>query len=43
LRDSDINQLWAELHRLVRRHPLVRASRRADLLIEEKGATLTQT
>ena len=37
LRDSDIDQLWAELHRLVRRHPLVRASRRADLLIEEKG------
>lgn len=35
LRHSDVNRLWAELHRLVCHHPLVRASRSAGLLVEE--------
>src|SRR5436305_2932938 len=35
LRCSDVSRLWAELHRLVCHHPLVRASRNAGLLIEE--------
>ena len=42
LRSSDVNRLWTELHRLVTSHPLVRASRRTDLLIEE-GATSVYT
>ena len=42
LRTSDVNRLWAELHRIVSSHPLVRASRRTDLLIEE-GATSVYT
>ena len=42
LRNSDVNRLWSELHRVVSSHPLVRASRRTDLLIEE-GATNTYT
>jgi hypothetical protein len=32
---SDVSRLWAELHRIVSHHPLVRASRSAGLLIEE--------
>ena len=32
LRNSDVNRLWAELHRIVSNHPLVRASRSAGLL-----------
>jgi hypothetical protein len=35
LRCSDVSRLWAELHRLVCHHPLVRASRNAGLLVEE--------
>ena len=35
LKKSDVNRLWAELHRIVSHHPLVRASRSAGLLIEE--------
>lgn len=35
LRCSDVTQLWADLHRIVCHHPLVRASRSAGLLIEE--------
>src|SRR5918912_1025101 len=35
LRSSDVNLLWAELHRIVSHHPLVRASRSAGLLVEE--------
>jgi hypothetical protein len=35
LRCSDVSRLWAELHRLVCHHPLVRASRSAGLLVEE--------
>jgi hypothetical protein len=35
LRSSDVSRLWAELHRLVGHHPLVRASRSAGLLVEE--------
>src|SRR2546421_11414686 len=42
LRTSDVNRLWAELHRIVSNHPLVRASRSAGLLIEE-GATSAHT
>src|SRR5437763_8758620 len=42
LRCSDVSRLWAELHRLVCHHPLVRASRSAGLLIEE-GATSAYT
>ena len=42
LRNSDVNRLWAELHRIVSNHPLVRASRSAGLLIEE-GATSAYT
>jgi hypothetical protein len=42
LRNSDVNRLWAELHRIVSNHPLVRASRNAGLLIEE-GATSAYT
>ena len=32
---SDVNQIWAELHRIVSSHPLVRASKRAGFLVEE--------
>jgi len=39
LRASDVNRLWAELHRIVSHHPLVRASRSAGLLIEEGGSS----
>lgn len=35
LKKSDVNQLWAELHRIVCHHPLVRASRSAGLLVED--------
>ena len=42
LRNSDVSRLWADLHRIVSSHPLVRASRRTDLLIEE-GATSAYT
>ena len=35
LKTSDVNQIWAELHRIVSSHPLVRASRSAGLLVEE--------
>jgi hypothetical protein len=35
LRCSDVSRLWAELHRVVCHHPLVRASRNAGLLVEE--------
>jgi len=35
LRNSDVKQLWTEMHRLVCFHPLVRASRSAGLLVEE--------
>ena len=42
LRCSDVNRLWAELHRIVSHHPLVRASRSAGLLVEE-GATTAYT
>ena len=35
LRRSDAAQLWAELHRIVRRHPLVRAAHGAGLLAKE--------
>lgn len=35
LETSDVNQLWAELHRVVCYHPLVRASRSAGLLVED--------
>jgi hypothetical protein len=39
LRNSDVNRLWAELHRIVSNHPLVRASRSAGLLVEEGAAS----
>jgi hypothetical protein len=42
LRQSDVNRLWSELHRVVSNHPLVRASRSAGLLIEE-GARSAHT
>src|SRR5436190_9197008 len=42
LQTSDVNRLWAELHRIVSNHPLVRASRSAGLLIEQ-GATSAYT
>ncbi len=32
---SEVNQIWAELHRIVSSHPLVRASKRAGFLVEE--------
>lgn len=35
LTNGDVNRLWAELHRIVCHHPLVRASRSAGLLVEE--------
>ena len=41
LRNSDVNRLWAELHRIVSNHPLVRASRSAGLLIEEGTSAYT--
>ena len=39
LRRSDVNRVWAELHRLVCNHPLVRASHSAGLFVEggERG------
>src|SRR5205085_3293155 len=42
LQSSDVDRLWAELHRIVSNHPLVRASRSAGLLVEE-GATSAYT
>jgi hypothetical protein len=42
LQNSDVNRLWAELHRIVSNHPLVRASRSAGLLVEE-GASSAYT
>jgi hypothetical protein len=35
LKNSDVNQIWMELHRIVSSHPLVRASKRAGFLVEE--------
>lgn len=35
LHNSDVNRLWADLHRIVCYHPLVRASKSAGLLVEE--------
>lgn len=35
LKTSDVNQIWADLHRIVSSHPLVRASKSAGLLVEE--------
>ncbi len=35
LKNSDVNQIWTELHRIVCSHPLVRASKRAGFLVEE--------
>jgi hypothetical protein len=35
LKVSDVNQIWAELHRIVSSHPLVRASKKAGFLVEE--------
>ncbi|MBA3804145.1 MAG: hypothetical protein H0X14_00295 [Acidobacteria bacterium] len=42
LRSSDVSRLWAELHRIVCHHTLVRASRNAGLLVEE-GSQNTYT
>jgi hypothetical protein len=42
LRSSDVNRLWADLHRIVCYHPLVRASKSAGLLVEE-GSHNAQT
>lgn len=36
---SDVSRIWAELHRIVSHHPLVRASRSAGLLVEEGAAS----
>ncbi len=35
LEKSDVNQIWADLHRIVSSHPLVRASKKAGFLVEE--------
>lgn len=35
LKKSDVNQIWAELHRIVSSHPLVRASKKSGFLVEE--------
>jgi hypothetical protein len=35
LQNSDVNQIWLQLHRIVLSHPLVRASKRAGFLVEE--------
>lgn len=35
LKNSDVNQIWTELHRIVSSHPLVRASKQAGFLVEE--------
>ena len=35
LKNSDVNQIWNELHRIVSSHPLVRASKSAGFLVEE--------
>ena len=35
LKSSDVNQIWKELHRIVSSHPLVRASKKAGILVEE--------
>lgn len=35
LKNSDVNQIWTDLHRIVSSHPLVRASKSAGFLIEE--------
>lgn len=37
LRRSDVKRIWAELHRMVCHHSLVRASRGAGLLVESGG------
>jgi hypothetical protein len=39
LKASDVSRLWSELHRIVSRHPVVRASRSAGLLVEEGGSS----
>ena len=41
LKSSDVSRLWADLHRIVSHHPLVRASRSAGLLVEEGGTAYT--
>ncbi len=33
--ESDVNQIWKHLHRVVSSHPLVRASKKAGFLVEE--------
>jgi len=35
LKNSDVNQIWTELHRIVSSHPLVRSSKKAGFLVEE--------
>jgi hypothetical protein len=40
LRNSDVNRLWQELHRIVASHALVRAARGTELLIEEGASSL---
>ncbi len=35
LNESDVGQIWTELHRIVSSHPLVRASKKAGFLVEE--------
>jgi len=35
LKESDVNQIWTELHRIVSSHPLVRTSKKAGFLVEE--------
>src|ERR1044071_8381190 len=35
LKNSDVNQIWTALHRIVSSHPLVRASKQAGFLVEE--------
>src|SRR5688500_11869332 len=35
LKNSDVNQIWMELQRIVSSHPLVRASKSAGFLVEE--------
>ena len=39
LQISDVTRIWAELHRLVCSHPLVRASYSAGLLVEGTART----
>jgi hypothetical protein len=40
---SDVGRLWAELHRIVCQHPLVRASQSAGLLTEGEGRASAYT